>query len=314
MRKIASNIKNELLDRLCDISRSARSFNPAGNILIFSSPRSGSTWLAELINTLPNSVILWEPLHLRKVKEFRELGFDWRQHIPEDEQWKEAEEVFRELLKGKLLNSWMSSKDFPLKFCRADRMIIKFVRANGMLPWLTKTFEFEKEPVFLLRHPFAVVASQMKEGSWDNKSEGFQVPGMPFNSIFREHAPFLSTLKSKEEGIVANWCINNKIVLTNKRNGKDWIVLHYENLLLKPEEELQRIFNRWNLPMPEGILNNITKASSTTQEPTFQKDLEAQLSKWQVFFKDEQIEQLQKVLDYFEIDTYSKNILPQSVS
>lgn len=310
IRESAFYLKTRLLNQLCYLSSSVRNFPAEDNILLFSSPRSGSTWLAELINTLPDTAMLWEPLHLLNVKEFRELGFGWRQHIPENEQWKEAEETFEKLFKGEFLNFWLSSREFPLKFCTAERMVIKFVRANGMLAWLTKTFKFKKAPVYLLRHPFAVAASQMKEGSWDDEFKGYEIPEVPFNKIYSEHISFLSSLKAKQEKMVANWCINNKIVLENSRNDKDWITLHYENLLLNPEEELQRIFNRWGLPMPDGILGRVRRASSTTKETIFQKDLEAQLSKWQPFFKVEEIERMQKVLDYFEIKVYSDKVLP----
>lgn len=305
-------LKKMYLNLLCSVSKSGRKFLPEDNILIFSYPRSGSTWLAEMINCLPRTALLWEPLHLRNVNKFRELGFGWRQYIPETEQWKEAEETFEKLFKGRYLNYWLSSREFPLKFCTSERMIIKFVRANGMLPWLTKNFVFNNSPIFLIRHPFAVAASQMKEGSWNDKFEAFEVPDMPFNEFYHEHSSFLSSLKTKQSRIVANWCLNNQIVLQNSRNNIDWVNVCYENLLVDPEQELKRIFSAWNIPMPKVILRKISKASSTTQESTFQKSVDEQLSKWRTFFSGKEIELMQRVLNYFEIKIYSDDVMPVS--
>lgn len=302
------------MDILCRIVANAKEFVPEEQILIFSYPRSGSTWVAELINKVPRTVILWEPLHLRNVPEFRELGFGWRQYIPENAAWDEALETFNSLFKGAYLNHWLSNVAFPLEFYSADRMIVKFVRANGLLPWLTMNFDFEKDPIYLLRHPFAVAASQMKEGSWDYKFEEYEIPKMPFDEIFRAHASFLSTLKTKPEEIVATWCINNKIVLESERHNSGWVTLYYESLLLKPEEELIKLFDRLDMELPPGIFERLSKASYTTGEATFQKGIKPQLAKWRTSFDKEDITRMQRVLDYFGIEVYSKNLLPKSLA
>lgn len=306
-------LKTATLDLLCRLTDPVREFEPEKNILIFSYPRSGSTWLMELISNLPDTANLWEPLHVRNVKPFRELGFGWRQYIPQHNKWEAAKETFEELFKGEYLNFWLASREFPVRFVTADRMIIKFVRANALLPWILDKFHFELTPVFLLRHPFAIAASQMKEGSWNDEFEDYEIPNGRYSKIFKRHESFLSTLKTKGEEIVATWCINNKVVLKHKRHAKDWMTIYYENLLLNPEKELQCIFDRWDMSPPVGVFKNLRDASSTTKQATFQKGLEAQLSKWRRYFDQREIEQMLRVLDYFEIDIYSDHLLPRSM-
>ena len=303
-------VKKRALDILCTVSIPCRRFSPEKNILIFSYPRSGSTWLMELVNNLPHTVNLWEPLHLRNVAVFRELEFGWRQHIPEGTKWEEAEQAFENLLRGRYLNFWLASRSFPLKFCLADRMIIKFVRANGLLPWLTQHFSFQYSPLYLLRHPFAVAASQLKEGSWDYEFDEYNIPQMPYNSQYVEHSTFLKSLSTKHAAMVATWCINNKYVLEHPRHNIDWIPVYYENLLLDPERQLQDIFKRWEEPYPAEVFSNLRGASSTTKEATFRENVQAQLSKWQHFFEKDEIEEMQAVLDYFGVNIYSKDLMP----
>ncbi len=163
----------------------------------------------------------------------------------------------------------------------------------------------------MLRHPFAVAASQMKEGSWDAEYSGYEVPDIPFNDIFKRHEPFLSSIETKAEKIVADWCINNKIVLEHKRHNMDWITIFYENLLLNPEKELKRIFDRWSLSLPDEVFENLRDASSTTQQATFQKGLDAQLSKWKRYFDQTDVDRMIRVLNYFEIDVYTDDLLPR---
>jgi hypothetical protein len=309
IRKKLYHVKTRVLDLLCDLSAGARNFEVGENIIIFSYPRSGSTWLTELIRGIPGTVILWEPLHIRSVEPFAKLGFGWRQHIPEDEEWKEAEEVFAKLYRGEYLNFWLTSREFPLNFVTADRMIVKFVRANALALWLLNRFNFDLTPIYLLRHPFAIAASQMKEGSWDYEFDGYEIPDMPYNEIIKQHSDFLFTINSKPEKMVATWCINNRVMLDNEHHNHDWLTVYYEALLLHPEEELQRIFDQWNMEMPNGILDRIRKESSTTKEATFKKDLELQLSKWRIFFSSGDIKRMQRVLDYFEINIYSSEAL-----
>lgn len=306
-------VKTQVLDLLCDLSAGARSFKPEESIIIFSYPRSGSTWLMELIRKIPGTVSLWEPLHIRSVKPFADLGFGWRQHVPEDEEWEEAEETFAKLFNGEYLNFWLTSREFPLNFCTADRMIVKFVRANALAPWLLNRFSFQLKPIYLLRHPFAIAASQMKEGSWDYEFEGYEIPDMPFNEVMKRHSDFLSTITTKPEKMVATWCINNRVMLDSERHNQGWLTIYYEALLLHPEQQLWRIFNQWDMEMPDGILERVREESSTTKEATFKEDLELQLSKWRQFFDADDIKRMQRVLDYFEIDIYSTNLLPRSM-
>lgn len=314
IRKKLYHVKTRVLDLICNVSAGARSFEPEENIIIFSYPRSGSTWLMELIREVPGTANLWEPLHIRNVEPFSKLGFGWRQHIPENEEWKEAEETFTKLFKGEYLNFWLASREFPFNFITADRMIVKFVRANALAPWLLRRFEFQLKPIYLLRHPFAVAASQMKEGSWDYEFEGYEIPEMPFNEIIKKHSDFLSTITTKPEKMIATWAINNRVMLNSERHNRDWHTVYYEALLLNPEQELWRIFNQWNMEMPDGILERVREESSTTKEATFKEDLELQLSKWRRFFDADDIDRMQRVLDYFEIEIYSTDLLPRCMS
>ena len=155
-----------------------------------------------------------------------------------------------------------------------------------------------------------IAASQKKY--FGRTLDQYVIPTGPYSEVYSVHRDFLTTLHSKEEATVATWCISNSVPLEYPADNRRWIPLYYEDLLSNPESEIRRIYDLWNLPIPENILDVVSKPSSTAQEATFRDGVEAQLSKWRGVFDDIQLSKMQTVLDYFEVDIYSvDSIFPQ---
>lgn len=192
---------------------------------------------------------------------------------------------------------------------KAKRMVIKFCRAKALLPWLVKHFAFNYPPVNLLRHPGAVVASQrhasFKFPGWSDEGfRGFVIPDGPYNHFYTQHADFLETITTKEEQLTATWCMTNQVPLTHRRNNEAWINVYYEDLLFEAETEIERIFQTWGLPVPQGILEELRKPSTSAIDTTFRQSAEAQVYKWQRSFSPEQKARMQEILDYFGVEVY----------
>lgn len=281
-------------------------FDPAEDLLIVSSPRGGSSWLMELIATTPGTAVLWEPLHPYGVRAARvsALRHAWRQHIPENVDWPEARRAFDMILRGKIMNGWTASQTSMTRFLSAKRMLVKFCRVHTMLPWLINNFRFRYAPVYLVRHPFAVVASQLREPEWKHGNPAFVIPDAPHNEFYEQHRAFLHRLSSEEEVRVADWCLSNLYLLRHPMNDRAWITVHYEHLLTEPAREIHRIYKRWQLPVPRNILDKVESPSKTTNHATSVRGVERQLNKWKLFFDKMQIERMTAVLDYFQTEIY----------
>src|SRR5690606_10560197 len=178
-------------------------FDPNKARIICGDPRGGTTWLAQLLNQLPGSALIWEPLAVSEVKEVHALKFQWRQFIPESDSWPEAKELMECILSGRLLSPYLCQQTTPQQLRDATHLLIKFCRANQLLPWLTKEFNFEAPPVYLVRHPCAVVASQMKQGDWRNVSPSFTMPEGRYTSFYADHEQFLKTIDTIEKRLTA---------------------------------------------------------------------------------------------------------------
>lgn len=290
------------------ISRS-NNFYSDSPFLIFSDPRGGSTWLTELISEIPGTAVIWEPLNMAQKSRFSvEFNSCWRQFIPEEEVWPEARKIFEDLFKGKIINDTTIAHERRTlyNFLLAKNLIIKFVNGNALLPWLCNNFNFKRLPVFLIRHPYAVISSQLEHGAWDKVNNQYTIPDCKFNCHIIEHEDFLSSIKYIEEKLAAEWCLTNIPTLRSAGNNNKWITVNYENLLVQPELELNKIFNVWNLEIPQIIRNRINLPSWTSKGNTSVTAKE-RLSKWRDTLNSEQKNRINRVLSYFKVEFYGES-------
>lgn len=279
-----------------------KTFSSKNVLLIFSDPRGGGTWMAEILRSIPDTFIYWEPLHALYNKEVKKANFGWRQHIPKYAEWMEANQLFDRILSIQVVNEWTIQNTSIKEIRSAEMPIIKFCRGNDLLPWLVEQFKLKYKPIYLVRHPLAVVASQLKQGGWDNVLSGFMIPDMKYNNKYFKNNYFLNTLHSRAEVMLATWCLSN---IHDFNSDNKWLIIFYEDLLNEPEKVLKHIFNEWDMPLPLNIMDSISIRSSTNVDYFEEDNVKRQLSKWRTFFSETELIQLQKILDHFGITYYS---------
>ncbi|MFN2260735.1 MAG: sulfotransferase domain-containing protein [Psychroflexus sp.] len=284
-------------------------FEISKQVLLFSDPRGGSTWLAEMLCKATHKPMIFEPLHLKNAPQVAGIGFGWRQYIPEDAEWLEAEVFFQNLFSGKIMNWWLAQMSQRNVLVKTDSAVFKFCRGSMLLPYLVKNFKFDLLPIYMVRHPFGVVASQLKHGSWSHVEKIFRLPDAPHNEVFKIHQKYLESLTSKAELLTAYWCITNAVVLNHPENNRKWITIYYENLVTSPEKVLNKIFQRWNIK-PDFDKLDVEKPSKTALNLT-KISPKAQISSWQNFFSESEINKMLAVLNYFKISAYGKDIYPK---
>lgn len=288
---------------------SVNNFDPKKNIIITGCPRSGTTWLQELFCSLENTYPLFEPLYLDDSPWFKELGFEWRQYIPEDYNWPEAKELFEKLFRGQYLTSWMVSQTNIDLLKNVEFLVIKEVRANSLLPWLVRQFDI-KPPIYIIRHPCATIASQMKM-VWKDFPQKFIIPETKFPELYIKYKHILKNINLTVEHLAARWCLDNIIPLNHPENNRLWITVFYENLITSPQEEIPRIFNRLNIQLPQNIWDKVNIPSAMVQQTSqLQQNKIEQLSKWKNELSEKDIETILDMLKKFEIRIYNDSIFP----
>lgn len=287
-----------------------RDRDPADAMVLACEPRGGSTWLSELLAVAEPSATIWEPLHLTRAPEAADLGFGWRQLIPADAEWPEAEALMRRILTGRTVNDWTASASSVRSFLRAQRLIVKFCRANALLPWLARRFAFRRKPVYFLRHPFAIAASQIRMGNFRTDRLDESLTSGRFSELRAREAAYVRTLRTEAERLVALWCLTNRPALADPEAGQRWVRMHYEDLIRRPEPEIDRLFAAWGETAPAAVLDRVRRASRMTQEGSLRNDPEEQLTKWRDVFDPAERRALRDVLDWFEISIYGDEPFP----
>lgn len=273
-------------------------------LILSSEPRSGSTWVAELLTQAVPLSILFESLHPAKgllpaaLRPARRLHFDDADatHAP----W------FAQLLTGCHTNHWNSPS--PTVFPRPGSHFLfhKLVRATLLLPWFTRQFPQLPPPVLLLRHPVATTLSQIK--NFGPKLLPEPGPAAYHSPLLAPHADFLAQLETELERQLALWFIHTLPTLCHPRHNHSWHTVYYEAFLLRPLPTLRKLLQLWNLPIKEARLTQIdsTRRSNTdfSNQPAAAPPRE-QLSRWRCNLDPALLARLQTIFDHFEFTLYS---------
>jgi len=288
-------------------------------ISIFASPRGGSTWLAQTLNKMPNSALAWEPLFRYKkyrinygnpfaYPERHQVEIGWNQYIPEGASWPDAELFFKELFNREIVNLKLYRYNDLKSLSNASKFIFKFCFGNNLLPWLVNHFEIN--PVFLMRHPCAVVASQLNFSAfdWHKKNIKYNYTMNAFGEEF--YAPYrdvLDSIQTVEERLAAEWAMTVLTPIGSAQNDRKWVTLTYENLVSDPKGSLNKIFSRYDIEQPESLLDNINETSFSKSSFGMKSDAD-RLGSWRKALTKKQIRLILNFTERMGVDFYSDSL------
>ncbi len=295
------------------------------DILLVGSPRSGTTWLMEIFECIPEYTYVFEPLQRNWFPEATKAGFKGRIYLPPDVNWSEGEEYLKKIFNGQIVSRFPPYA-YHLKMTMNrylnKKLIVKSVRLSRLLPWFVTKFQL-RGIVFIMRHPCAVIASQIKTGfsgyqenlpPYPNRfptvkeviDEASKIDFLDLNIIEK-----LKNIKTLEEILAATWCLDNFVPLYQK--NPPWITVIYEKLVTDGESELNSIFGKIGEEKSVKLaVNHLKKPSMLTKGDADKivKSSELQLSKWKKALSEKQIERILKIVSDFGLDFYTSKIEP----
>lgn len=228
--------------------------------LVVSTGRSGSTWVAEVINHRNEYRLVFEPFRndrVRKARPFR-LG----QYIDPADQSHPLARTIDALLAGRVRSFWV---DRPNRRRLVSRRIVKEIRITNLLPWIRARHP-ALPVVYVVRDPVAVARSWLQLGWSDELDELLAQPqllarfaglGDEITAIARDDDPFGRH--------VLRWCLENAIPLREHASLGVHLVV-YEQLRATPEPELARLFAYLGRSAA-GALEAVRKPSRTAGFP-----------------------------------------------
>lgn len=276
------------------------------SIFVAGTERSGTTWLADLVNYRSSFRLIFEPFWASRVPECG--AFSAQQYLRPDEGGAEFLEPARKILGGSVRNPWFD------KFHRAfvtRRRVVKDVRANLLLNWLS--VQFPGMPIVLIiRHPCAVASSQKQAKHRFGSLQDHFLNQPKLVEDFLD--PFMDTAQNLEtpfEERVFRWCIQNYVPLTQFGYG-DIHVIFYEELCVRPEATLKALFEYLALPL------DLDKVDLLAPSPVSRPDSavvtgESLVDKWRDFVTPDEVDRAIKILQLFGLDSlYDNESLPNS--
>lgn len=282
--------------------------DPRECLVINGEPRSGTTWLAEAVRSA-GCAVAWEPLHPREVPAARRAGFRFRHLCGEGGPGAPQRRHVEAALGGRLGSRWLCRLSPASAFAAEpyDRhpYAVKFVRASGMLRWLSTAVR--RPVIHMVRHPLAIAASQTAEGSWTSGERvGRRWRERTFSGEPTGHESYLDSLRTFVERSVAVWCLSNAAVLRDPGGCR---LVFYEDMLADPGAVLSGLLPGFGLTPPAGASwrtpSGVVSAASPLEGP------ESQLGKWRRSLTDEQVRAGLAVLSHFGVTAYCEELRPR---
>jgi len=287
--------------------------NISDTILLFGVPRGGTTWIHNILSTLDDYKPIHEPFN-KNWFPHKNMNIGGRPYLSSKESNDSLEDFLKRLFLGQIpsLNPVCNLNNFF-----SGKILLKFIRANRTMPWIYNHFQV-RSMFLILRHPCAVISSQIESGIrgyYTKKNIPLRkdmviadILKIPIIKNNKKLMNKLYNINTPEGLLAAIWSVDTLIPLSYP-NPKPWKIIVYERLILKWEDELRKIFNHLNEPIPKNAYNKYFKPSSTTQDATY-LGTSKQIAKWEKKLSENQIEQILNVIDWFDIDFYDRNIEP----
>lgn len=321
-----------------------KNFNLRDTIILAGSPRSGTTWLMEILRIIPRYTTLFEPLNPLYLPKSFEVGFRSRTYLPPEEDWSKGEEHLRKILTSRPLYDFSSFEkrdtkknlhkmisnyldqlkpEILMHHLVGNKLLVKFIRLNRLLPWVAKRFQL-RSMIFIIRHPCAVVDSQLKTGFC-----GYHPNNPPYRDIYPTQKNILDEaskiegfntsllkrlkeIKTREEIVAASWCLDNFIPLSFPK-PYPWTVVIYEKLMKDGVREINRLFNEiGEKHVRRSAFKHLKIPSMVIQkgESEIVTKADIQLSKWKKSLSEKQIDRILSIVSAFGLDFYTENLEP----
>ncbi|MCS4223601.1 sulfotransferase [Salinibacter ruber] len=285
--------------------------NGNGDVFIFSVPRSGSTWLMELICTQPEFRYCAEPFNIRRsgVKRLANI-----------ENW---EELYGNVGQDKLLkyiNYLSREENFfgpgphrNLYRFYTKRVVFKII--HGLEDNIDRVLRKQDTCLYLLRHPIPVSLSRnlyprLKVLSTHYKNR--QVCDPQEEDVINK---VISKGTDLEKGVLS-WCIQISLMVKRNTRGN---ILTYEELVEYPENVLSYIARIASLPDLNAMMDRVNVPSSSAEQSSqetksYLSSKQSQerswlISKWKKGISKEQEGRLMDIVKRFNIDIYDAGSL-----
>lgn len=265
-------------------------------VVVCGSPRSGTTWLAELINHDHRFRYCFEPEDPHH-RTSRFDAFSPSQYLRTDEGDPAFTEPLRDLFDGKVYSRYSDQWQRGIHLRPSPDLLVKLVNGNLFAGWIAHNIE-RTTVVHIVRHPLAVLRSQAVLGFPDHTDYALDQPQLVAD-VLHEFDDVIASATSPLERRVVEWCVNQVVPVRQLPLDRS-ITVRYEDLLVGPERALRGVFNAVDQPWTGEVLDRASQPSKTAWNGSgFQDDQRHHLESWRSAFTHDEIERTYELIEAF---------------
>lgn len=277
------------------------------SVFIAGSGRSGTTWLQELINHRRDHRIIFEP-YARSVVPFC-AHFRRRQYIRVTDDSAEYLDPTAKILSGDFRNDWTDQYNERKVY---KRRLVKDIRGNLLLYWLHKRYP-SIPIVYIMRHPCAVMASQLRMG-WHLDTADLLEQEELVEDFLGPLADFIARAPTRLDHLALIWCIENYVPLSQFRPG-EMLPVFYEELLQHPAREIERIFGFLGRPVESSAFEQFKRPSAEARSWSAVLRGTALLDSWRSHLDELQVGRILYFVRLFGLHRiYGRDTMPRSAA
>jgi Sulfotransferase family len=280
-----------------------RSNDPDKAVLLASSGRAGSTWVAQVINYRNDYRLMFEPFREDLVPEA--AAFRLNQYIRPGDSRPELYEAAKTIFAGRVRHDWIDVYNRRL-FC--SRRLVKDIRVNLFLKWIR--VKFPRIPViFLMRHPCAVAKSRMDLGWLMSLEKRFLSQPELVEDLLAPFEPVLRNAHNEWDRQIMAWCVENYVPLV-QCGTRDIHVVFYENFCLDPAQELSKLGAFLGTPFDSRVNRILVRPSYTVRTGQLGQGFSSVvkgdnlIDAWRSQVSRQELERAVEILTMFGLDTF----------
>ncbi len=306
LRQEIKNVLRPALSRLTTIHRPGT----RSDVVILCSPRSGSTWLMEVIATQPDMKYINEPDHKELLERYRALN------IPPRGIWLsltayEMQDLARYLLDDRRSGLFGPASPFAAHHSwRTSRRVLKLIRMTPLVEWMGS---LGFATVYLLRHPIPQAKSCLKRSHRVVLDEA--VADAEFASYLGadlvSYVEKVARCDNPMLQFTTQWCVENVVALNSPLVGRGFAFTTHELLISEPVREMRRLAQALDLDQAELLLERVAKPSKTTDSSSAATvasirsgDSSQLLDTWRKELSSDEEKRLLEPLEVFGIEVY----------
>ncbi len=272
------------------------------SILLAGVGRSGTTWVADMINYKNQYRYMFEPFHPHLSL------WEGIPYVPYYHEGREDRLFYGRVKKILSGNVYHKRVDRYNRRKIYDRMLIKTIFANLFLKWIHVNFP-DLPIVLLLRHPCAVAHSKMKFGKyWRGIDEFFRQEDLVRDYL--EEFQDIRSLSTDFEKYILSWCIQYYVPL-KEFTAKDIHIVFYEHFCCNPGREMGRLSDFLGIEIDASVKEAFNVPSAVSRKDSAIMKGKNKINAWQEHITKEETARASNILKRFGLDKiYSEDPMP----